>query len=79
MTNNEKLIKIQKLFKLKASQLLEICLTSSEYTVYGWRSNPSTERYRAMPDSKYKLLVYWLVANQKVKDEQELNALIDSE
>lgn len=76
MTNNEKLIKIQKQFKLKAAQLLEICLTSSEYTIYGWRSSPDKERYRAMPDSKYQLLVYWLVDNQKVKDEQELDELI---
>ncbi len=77
MTNNQKLKIIQRHFKLKGEKVIEICLSDSIYTVYSWRSSPSTNRYRAMPSAKYKLLVLWLIDKGLVASEEELNTILE--
>lgn len=78
MTNNEKLVVIQKRFKLKSDTIMSICFCNSEYTIYAWRSKPNTARHRNMPDSKYQLLVNWILLNHYADDEPHLDQIIQA-
>ncbi|WP_038195514.1 hypothetical protein [Vibrio nigripulchritudo] len=75
MTNNEKLKIIQKHFKLKAKNVADICYKTSENTIWAWRTNPDSKRFRTMNDGEYVLLVNWLVKSEHISDESELDEL----
>ncbi|WFQ78170.1 hypothetical protein PXH59_00560 (plasmid) [Xenorhabdus sp. SF857] len=75
MSNNEKLKVIQKHFKLKATQIADICYKTSVNTVWAWRTNPESTRFRTMNDGEYALLVNWLVKNGYITELSELDKL----
>ncbi|MBY7719682.1 hypothetical protein [Vibrio parahaemolyticus] len=75
MTNNEKLKIIQKHFKLKAQDVADICYKTSVNTIWAWRTTPDSVRFRTMNDGEYALLVNWLVKNERIVDESELDEL----
>lgn len=75
MTNNKKLITIQKAFKLRANKIAEICRCSSASTVYNWRAEGSS-RFRKMPASAWALLERYLIDECLVKDQADLNRLL---
>ncbi|MCC8380095.1 hypothetical protein [Xenorhabdus sp. PB30.3] len=75
MSNNEKLKIIQKHFKLKAAQVASICYKTSVNTVWAWRTNPDSVRFRTMNDGEYALLVDWLVKNDHITEISELDKM----
>ncbi|EKA4077098.1 TPA: hypothetical protein ACGVAU_004250 [Vibrio vulnificus] len=77
MTNNEKLKIIQKHFKLKAQDVADICYKTSVNTIWAWRTTPESARFRTMNDGEYEHLVNWLIKNERITDETELNALLE--
>ncbi|HDY8182524.1 hypothetical protein [Vibrio cholerae] len=79
MTNNEKLKIIQKHFKLKASKIAEICFKTSVETVWAWRTKRDSVRFRTMNDGEYALLVDWLIKNEHVTSQEELNTILGSQ
>ncbi|NEU19257.1 hypothetical protein [Vibrio parahaemolyticus] len=79
MTNNEKLKIIQKHFKLKAQDVADICYKTSVNTIWAWRTTPDSVRFRTMNDGEYALLVNWLVKNERIADESELDELFQED
>lgn len=79
MTNNEKLKIIQKHFKLKAQDVADICYKTSVNTIWAWRTTPDSVRFRTMNDGEYALLVNWLVKNERIVDESELDKLFQED
>ncbi|AUW07550.1 MULTISPECIES: hypothetical protein [Vibrio] len=79
MTNNEKLKIIQKHFKLKAQDVADICYKTSVNTIWAWRTTPDSVRFRTMNDGEYALLVNWLVKNERIVDESELDELFQED
>ncbi|EHA1126416.1 hypothetical protein FG475_14940 [Vibrio navarrensis] len=75
MTNNEKLKIIQKHFKLKAKTVADICYKTNVNTIWAWRTTPESTRFRNMNDGEYEHLVNWLIKNERITDETELNTL----
>lgn len=79
MTNNEKLKIIQKHFKLKAQDVADICYKTSVNTIWAWRTTPDSVRFRTMNDGEYALLVNWLVKNERIVDDSELDELFQED
>jgi|GEM_PF-6941799 len=75
MTNNEKLIIIQRKLGLRAENIATATLSSVQ-TVYGWRQPVDSDRHRGMRDQPYKLLTDWLIQEGKASSIDEINALL---